>query len=375
MTRLAAISLAACLFAGAAWPQDSAGVIARRAAGQLEAAQQALAAAETAGDRVAALTRTIRAYESGLTALRDGLRRAAIQEAALTRAFEVKRDRVARLLGVLQGIETASAPLVPLHPSGPVETARAGMLVAGLTPALQQEADALRRELQDITLLRALQDSAADSLREGLAGVQQARTALSQAISHRTNLPQRFLSDSAALARLVENADTLESFASGLADLERIGADAPGPDFAGTRGLLPLPVSGTVLRRPGEADAAGITRPGLVIATAPRALVTTPWAATIRYAGPLLDYANVMILEPDDRYLLVIAGLERVYGMPGQVLPAGAPVGLMGGAAPHGEVYWKQSADDAGAARPETLYLELRQGGKPVDPMAWFAFE
>ncbi|MEZ5674302.1 MAG: hypothetical protein R3D81_03325 [Thalassovita sp.] len=47
--------------------------------------------------------------------------------------------------------------------------------------------------------------------------------------------------------------------------------------------------------RADESDAAGIARPGVVLATRPRALVTTPTAATIRYLGPLLDYGNVMI--------------------------------------------------------------------------------
>ena len=87
-----------------------------------------------------------------------------------------------------------------------------------------------------------------------------------------------------------------------------------------------------VLRRPDEADAAGVRRPGLTLATRPRALVTAPWPATIRYRGPLLDYGNVMILEPGGGYLLVLAGLDTVYGEVGEVVAAGAPLGLMGGA-------------------------------------------
>jgi septal ring factor EnvC (AmiA/AmiB activator) len=97
------------------------------------------------------------------------------------------------------------------------------------------------------------------------------------------------------------------------------------------KGRLPLPVLGTLLRRPDEADAAGVRRPGVTLATRPAALVTAPWPATIRYRGPLLDYGNVMILEPGDGYLLVLAGLGTVYGEVGEVVAAGAPLGLMGG--------------------------------------------
>lgn len=355
--------------------QDDPTTIARRAAGQLEAAQGALIAAEKASDRVRALTQTIRAYENGLTAMRDGLRLAAIREASLRAAFEAKRDRVSRLLGVLQTIETSPTPLLLLHPSGPVGTARSGMMVADVTPALQREALKLKSEVEEITLLRRLQDSAAITLQEGLSGVQEARTALSQAISSRTDLPERFLDDPAALTRLIEGSETLEGFASGLADMGRTGAPVASPDFELTQGSSSLPVTGTILRRAGEADAAGVVRPGVIIATRPRALVTTPWPATIRYAGPLLDYGNVIILEPDDHYLLVLAGLDQVYGSKGQVLPVGTPVGLMGGTAPADDVFLVQTSDGAGVERSETLYMELRQGGQPVDPAGWFAFE
>ena len=113
-----------------------------------------------------------------------------------------------------------------------------------------------------------------------------------------------------------------------------------------------------------------------MIATAPAALVTTPWPATIRYRGPLLDYGNVMILEPAQGYLLVLAGLGTVYGEVGDVLAAGAPVGLMGGTEPAAQEFgadFVQAAQKGGSAgQTETLYLELRKGKKPVDPTPWF---
>ncbi|MDJ0825204.1 MAG: peptidase M23 [Rhodobacter sp.] len=353
--------------------QEDPTIIAQRAAGQLAAAQNALLSADRAADRVKALTQTIRAYEHGLTGLREGLRRAAIREAALRRKFEAERARLARLLGVLQSIEAAPRPLLLLHPAGPVGTARSAMMISALTPALQEEVNALRAELEEIALMRALQESAAAALQDGLAGVQQARTDLSKAIADRTDLPRRFLDDPAALGQLITSADTLHSFAEGLGALQDSGAELPGFD-AGAGGL-PLPVAGTVLRRMGEEDAAGIARPGIVVATEPRALVATPWPATIRYRGPLLDYGNVMVLEPGDGYLLVLAGLDRVYGDVGEVLPAGTPVGLMGGNAPDAQAILTQAAEGGGADRTETLYIEMRQGDRPADPGLWFALD
>jgi septal ring factor EnvC (AmiA/AmiB activator) len=80
-----------------------------------------------------------------------------------------------------------------------------------------------------------------------------------------------------------------------------------------------------------------------------------------------------MILEPQSGMLLVIAGLDVVYGNIGEVLPSGAPIGLMGGQeAEIGAIVQQVSAIATGSERTETLYIEVRQGNTPVDPETWF---
>jgi septal ring factor EnvC (AmiA/AmiB activator) len=228
----------------------------------------------------------------------------------------------------------------------------------------------LKAELQELADLRALQLSAGKTLTDGLATAQAARSALSQAISDRTQLPKRFTEDPEVLRGLLESADTLEAFAAGLSMSE--GEGASDQSFISAKGKLPLPALGTTLRLPDEADAAGVRRPGLTLATRPGALVTSPWPATIRYLGPLLDYGNVIVLEPGDGYLLILAGLGSVYGEVGEVIAAGAPLGLMGGDTAGTTEFIASAADGSGARDTETLYLELRQGAEPVDPMDWF---
>ncbi len=363
--RAAALVLA--LLPGPLWAQ-SVSEQAMKAAANLKEAVGALEQATASRDRVAALTKTIRAYEDGLAALREALRQAHLREATLDLQFQAKRDRVAQLLGVLSQMETQPGPLLLLHPSGPLGTARSGMMLAEVTPALQAEAEVLRAELAELRDLRLLQQAAGETLAAGLATAQEGRTSLSQAISDRTTLPKRFTEDPETLRGLLESADTLEAFASGLS------LDGEDPQsFAEAKGNLDLPVLGTLLRRAMEADAAGVRRPGVSLATRPRALVTTPWPATIRYLGPLLDYGNVIVLEPGGGYLLILAGLETAYGQVGEVLAAGAPLGLMGGGEP-GVAEFLSSAQEGGGVRDtETLYMELRQGAEPVDPAEWFA--
>ena len=366
------VALAAGVAAPAAQALDDPAEAARLAAQQLETAAVALSEAETASDRVAALTETVRAYESGLNAMRDGLRRAAAREAMLNRRLEAREAEIARLIGVIQVIETSAPPVLMLHPDGPMGAARAGMMLAEVTPALSRNATELRLDLEEVRTLRSLQENAAQKLEDGLAGAQQARAGLSRAMAERTDLPMRFSEDPVRTAILIDSTETLSAFASGLSLIGESEIDRWDVDASDARGSLPLPAQGVILRRAGEPDARGITRQGLLLATRPRALVTSPLAATIRYRGPLLDMGNVVILEPQADTLFVFAGLREVYGDIGQVIPKGSPVGLMGGAAPESGALLSTSGDGTGTDRSETLYIETREGGTPVNPETWF---
>ncbi|MBR9843146.1 MAG: peptidoglycan DD-metalloendopeptidase family protein [Rhodobacteraceae bacterium] len=358
---------------GGASPAEAA----RVAAGKIEAASLSLQEAGSARDRVAALTETVQGFEAGLQAMREGLRRAAAREANIRRDLKRREAETARLLGVLQsmgqGMGPEGAPVMLLHPDGPMGTARAGMILADVTPALETGAAELRADLEEIEILRALQKDAAETLQEGLSGIQVARADLSQAIADRTDLPQRFADDPVKIALLIASTETLNGFASGLVDIQETG-ESPVvlPDLEAQMGELRLPVEAQVLRRAGEADAAGVRRPGLVLATRPNALVVAPSASTIRYRGPLLDYGNVVILEAQPGLLFVLAGMETVYGHAGQVIPEGTPVGLMGGDDPEIGAILSQVGDGSGQERTETLYIEVRQGKTTVDPEIWF---
>jgi len=346
---------------------------ARAAMTQLESAAQRLDDADSARDRVRALTQSVQAFETGLAAMRDGLRVASIRESELRRELDAREAEVTRLLAALAALGSSSGPQAFVHPQGAVGAARAGLLMASVTPALSDAAADLRLDVEEATFLRQLQQDAANTLRTGLVGVQTARTALSQAMADRTDLPRKFTEDPVRTALLIAASETLDGFASGLTQITEGEANVDLPTVSNRKGDFPLPVAGQILRRAGETDAAGITRPGILVATRPRALVTTPVAATIRYRGPLLDYGLVTILEPEPDILFVFAGLETVFGETGQVLPIDSPVGLMGGFEDATGDFLSPSSERTGAALSETLYIEVRQGDTPEDPLGWFA--
>jgi len=342
---------------------------ARAAALQLLDAVEGLAVARQSRDQVTALTRTIAAHETGLEALRTGLREATLREAIIAQLFDAQSEGVTRLLSAMMAVQRVEGPALLLHPAGPLATARAGMLMADLAPSMQAEADRIGALLTELRTLRTLRSDALQTLTTGLTSLQAARAELGQAIAERRTPPPSLGEDETRLLALLESAQTLEALAAGLAALPPGAGNAP-EGFDQTRGRLPLPVRATVLRRAGEADAAGTIRPGLVLATEPGALVTAPWDGTLRYRGPLLDYGNVILLEPGEGYLILVAGLETVFPHPGEVLSAGDPLGLMPGGFDTGSEFAAQP--NLSASRSLSMYVELRHRGQTIDPADWF---
>ena len=345
---------------------------ARQAQQSLGNAWDQLERSKSAKDRIAALTGAILSFEESLSLSRDSLRQISVLEARAQQKLTVEEESYSELIGVLLSIDKSPIQAELLHPDGPMATARGGMLIADLLPALEEKVQSLRSDLEAARYLSELQNQLTLDLQAGLVALQETRAALGRAIADRDDLPKRFIEDTERTAILVTAADTLDIFASGLSLIAIDEAAGTLPDITTRKGTLPMPVRGKVIRYFNEADAAGIKRPGIVVATSDNALVRTPTAATIRYRGPLLDYGLVSILEPQQDILYILAGLGTVYGDIGEVLPAGSPVGLMGTSELFDKKNLIETLNDSGGLRGETLYIEIRVNKAPENPLMWF---
>ena len=359
--------LALCLsllIAPAAHAQGSPADIAREASDLLSQATLALSEAEGSRDRIAALTGTVQAYERGLTAMREGLRRAALEERAIRSDLASRDAELMQLLAALQSIERSGGATQILHPDGPLPAIRTGMLASELVPALNARAQSVARDLSGVQDIIALQTAGQRQLEDGLAGIRTARLALSQAVSNRTDLPETAATDSATMEALINSSETLAAFADNFA------SEPPLTTPANTN--WNLPVAGRILRGFNEADAAGVRRPGWVLATEVGAIVTTPASATVRFAGDLPDFGSVVILEPRAGELLILAGAGDLFVTRGQILAQGEPIGFMGGDFAREQEKLIETEQGGGQLGRETLYIELRQGREAIDPGSRF---
>ena len=125
------------------------------------------------------------------------------------------------------------------------------------------------------------------------------------------------------------------------------------------KGRLPPPARGQLTTRFGErretgGPVTGIKSQGIELKTRTNARVVAPYQGRIVYAGPFRGYRLLLIIEHDGGYHSLLAGLARIDSQLGQWVLGAEPVGTMG-------------------EQERILYLEMRQGGEPFDPLPWLA--
>ena len=338
----------------------------------LDLATADLKNANNAKKRIKSLSQAIQSYEETLAILRISVRELTLQQSQVQNILDQDENEVMQLLGVLATVQKAPIAGQMLHPNGPLATARSGMIISDIIPILQKNVDQLRDRAMVLQQLSETQFKAQNSLQTGLVELQTAHSNLGRAIANREDLPKRFVADPEKLEILIKASRDLETFA---ASVQSIALNEPSvslPSVRDRKGNLNLPVRGKVLRKFNEADSSGIKRTGIILATDPKAIVISPTAATIRYLGPLLDYGNVAILEPQNGLLFVFAGMETLYGEIGQVIPALSPIGLMPAQSNEIDKIFKTQANIYSGKLSETLYVEVRTGSEPENPLNWF---
>lgn len=327
---------------------------------------------ETSGRRrVRALARAIRAYETALIAAGSGLRDLRREEAAIAEDLGERNARIAEVLTALQLLERLPPELRALHPGGPVSAARAGTLLSALYPELEREAAMLRQELDALSTQAALQEAFADDIRAGREALADAKAALEADIADakKETTDPNMAREVQRLARVSRDLSALADGLSLLPDESLAGVPEALDD---QRGALVWPVAGTLHRAYGEADAAGISRPGVILKAPEAALVSAPAPATVRYTGPFLAHGQVVILAYGADQMMILSGLGRVFVRTGDAVEEGAPLGLMPGRSSATDEFLIEIGhrDDAFLYQP--LYIEFREAGVATDPRGWF---
>jgi septal ring factor EnvC (AmiA/AmiB activator) len=130
--------------------------------------------------------------------------------------------------------------------------------------------------------------------------------------------------------------------------------------FEDRRGKLVRPVPGLIVGWYGETrvpdtKATEISR-GVEISALPRWKVRAPADGTVRFAGRVPTFGNVVVLDHDEGYLSVVGHLGKVLVKEGAPVKGGRPLAAL---------------PPAKGRRALRVYYELRRSGEAIDPVPW----
>jgi murein DD-endopeptidase MepM/ murein hydrolase activator NlpD len=370
-----------------------------------EAQRRAEEEVRLAGQRVEAAQRA-QAAEAELTTARDRAEAARQAAAESSAAFQTRNEAFRPLLPVMMRLALWPAETVLAVPAEPEEALRGALVLRGLVRRLEEEAAGLREagaaaqaalalaEREQAALAQADHRArqAAAAVEAELSAARARRAAAEAAEDRASERAQAAAAQARDLAEMVQRLDRERQrreaedranaaaqaaeaarrraeearerrLAEAAAERERQDARNRASRPSGPSEARPapaagraLPVAGRVAMRWGEAGPAGTHR-GMTFAASPGARVVSPCTGRAVYAAPFRSFGLLLIVDCGGEYHFVLAGLDRLDVAAGQRLLAGEPVGVLAGPGGPGA----------------SLYVELRRGGRPVDPQPWFA--
>lgn len=326
------------------------------------------------------LAATLRDKEKDLSALEETLRTMEKDYTARQREFSESEHRLSSVLqGMVRISRTPEGAVIAL-PGEYEKTLKTAKMLGITSNALQQKSQQLKEQIAEMDRLKSELETTRTTLTREKKTAEEAQNTLHTRLAERKKLQEKIFfeqrSESQRIADLSAKSKNLRELMASLeqsrptynrkkpiennefevASLPDV-TDAPPSlrSFSAAKGRVKAPVAGKLAHRFGDKKGAEEAYKGVVIATRQGAQVTSPFDGEVVFTGPFLDYGKLIIIRHSDNFHTLLAGVEEIQCAPGQFLLEGEPIGAM-------------NREDNSAT---SLYMELRQNGKPIDPAPW----
>jgi septal ring factor EnvC (AmiA/AmiB activator) len=127
-------------------------------------------------------------------------------------------------------------------------------------------------------------------------------------------------------------------------------------DFDRSRGKLPLPLEGRILKEGGRVGGGQNGGKGIFIEGSPGAEVKAVFPGRVDFSGQIKGYGEMVIINHGSRYFTILARLSKRSKVEGEMVNAGEVIGLLG---------------PSDGLNPPRLYFEIRKGEGLLDPLKW----
>lgn len=295
--------------------------------------------------------------------LTDDINKLNTSEQEMLAQLTKDRRKLAESLAALQKFETQMPPAFAISPDDALSGIRGAIAIASIIPTLQNTADKLKIQLEELATVRRHKSQRQTELEQESLTAKADRQRLARLVEEKRRDARRtqeaIEKEKASINELARKARSLRDLVDRL-EKRRIQSSGI-TSFKNAKGKLPLPVSGRLMNR-GQTIAVNtdLGREGLYVQTKPGMLVTAPFDADILYAGKFRDYGNILILGVGDGYHMLLSGIGRIDAEVSQQVLAGEPLGSM-------------QAGDTTFQESLTLYIEIRYKGNPITPYRWFS--
>ncbi len=287
---------------------------------------------------------------SGLTAEREHTERALrgqrlVLAAQLRSAYMSGREEQLKLLLSQEDPAAFGRMLVYYSYLGRARAGKIAEIQAAVT-ALEQAA---QQEAEERERLAALE---ADSRRE-LSSIDAARMERGKAVRA---VNSQIRNNSDKIAKLRREAAALEKL---VADIRRALKDLPpgaGQAFEKLRGKLAWPAAGRIVARFGQPRGGGLKWNGVLIEASRGTEVRALYEGRVAYSDWLPGMGLLLIIDHGG-YMSLYAHNEQLFKAVGDRVEGGEVIATVG--------------DSGGRSQPG-LYIEIRRGATPVDPVPWF---
>ncbi|MCC3861637.1 murein hydrolase activator EnvC family protein [Pseudemcibacter aquimaris] len=332
----------------------------------------------------------IQKTESNITRGEQNLAELLIREKELEEKLSDRNFEMASTLGAMQRLSMQSTNVVAFKPDEAINTLRTTSLLKVVLPDLKSRADVLENDLSELNVVRHDISRQNELLKQQLAALVISNGEIDELLKQRqvrqSVLEKTTREEQEKLKQFAENAKDLQELidqieteialreeaarraakisrdrpapAGSTTSVARLSTPDPSSNFAGSKGNLPLPASGSIGQSFNQLLPSGQRAKGITIDTRVGATVIAPHEGRIVYAGKFRTYGQLLIISHGDGYHTLLAGLENINSNVGQWVLKGEPVGQM--------------SREAGPSNSrQKLYVELRQQGKPVNPLPW----
>ncbi len=332
----------------------------------------------------------IQIIEEDIFIKEDNLLDLRVRELELKKNLSTKNFEMASTLGAMQRLSLQKANIVAFKPNDALSTLRTTSLLKVILPNLKNRANIIENDLSNLDNIRAEMRQQSIELRNNRTKLVTANNEIDDLLKKRlgrqSNIEYSTQKERERLRGFAETAISLEDLIKkiaseiilreeaaitaqkGLRDKPNhkhifvptasISIPRSSLSFARAKGNIALPARGSINQIYNQLLPTGQRAKGIIINTHSGAPVVAPHDGHIVFSGIFRSYGQLLIIDHGEGYHTLLSGMKNINGIVGQSILKGEPVGQMS--------IEKFSSDSS-----HKLYVELRQKGKPINPMLW----